>query len=122
MYDQEKIEAFISAHLAGNLYTSAPADQRRAALTMAVFDVLARTGENADRESDLFAAAVGEQAIFLLLTCGRLTTPVPEFISETVEGAGKVTYNGDYVTAFFSPRAAELCKSLQARQLQLRRG
>jgi hypothetical protein len=122
MYNQEKIETFISAHLAGNLYTSAPADQRRAALTMAVFDVLARTGENVDRESDLFAAAAGEQAIFLLLNCGRLVTPVPEFISETVEGAGKVTYNGDYVTAFFSPRAAELCKSLQPGQLQLRRG
>jgi hypothetical protein len=122
MYNQEKIETFISAHLAGNLYTSAPADQRRAALTMAVFDVLARTGENVDRESDLFAAAAGEQAIFLLLNCGRLNTPVPEFISETVEGAGSVTYNGDYVTAFFSPRAMELCKALKRSSLTLRRG
>ena len=51
MYNQEKIENFIAAHLAGNLYMSAPADQRHAALTMAVFDILAHTGDNVDKES-----------------------------------------------------------------------
>lgn len=122
MSNPEKIENFISSHLAGALYTSAAPDQRRAALTMAEHDVLCHTGNAVDRESELFAAAVGEQAIFLLLNCNRLMTPVREIVSETVEGAGSVTYSKEEFRGFFSPRALELCRALKAGQLHLLRG
>lgn len=123
MSKQEKFELFISSHLAGALYTSAAPDQRRAALTMAEHDVLCHTGNAVDKESDLFAAAVGEQAIFLLLNCSRLMTPVREILSETVEGAGSVTYaSSEEFRGFFSPRALELCNALKSKQLTLQRG
>ena len=123
MSNREKFETFISSHLAGALYTSAAPDQRNAALTMAEHDVLCHTGNAVDKNSDLYAAAVGEQAIFLLLNCSRLMTPVREVISERIEGAGSVTYasSGEF-RGFFSPRAQELCDALKSRQISLQRG
>lgn len=118
----EKIEHFIASHLAGALYTSADPDQRRAALTMAEHDVLCHTGKAVDKESDLFAAAVGEQAIYLLLNCSRLMTPAREIVSETVEGAGSVTYASGEFHGFFSPRALELCNALKSGKVTLQRG
>ena len=122
MSTREKIETFISSHLAGALYTSAAPDQRHAALTMAEHDVLCRTGNAVDKESDLYAAAVGEQAVFLLLNCNRLLTPPREVVSETIEGAGSVTYADSECRGFFSPRALELCNALKSRQITLQRG
>ena len=122
MSNPEKIENFISSHLAGGLYTAAPADQQQAALAMAEQDILCKTGSGTDRNSDLFAAAVAEQAIFLLLNCNRITSPVTGIVSESVDGAGSVTYDTKERYRFFSPRALELCNAMKCPTLPLQRG
>lgn len=118
----EKIEKFISSHLAGGLYAAAPADQKQAALAMAEQDILCKTGPGADKSSDLYAAAVAEQAVFLLLNCSRIASPVTGIVSESVEGAGSVSYDTKERYRFFSPRALELCSAMKCRTLALQRG
>ena len=122
MSNPEKIESFISSHLAGGLYAAAPADQQQAALAMAEQDILCKTGPGTDRSSDLFAAAVAEQAIFLLLNCSRIASPVTGIISESVDGAGSVTYDTKERYRFFSPRALELCNAMKCPTVALQRG
>lgn len=123
MSDQKKFEEAIQQHLAGALYTSASPEQQRRALLMAERDVLSQTGMGVDREDPLFIDAVAEQTIFLLLNVDKIYSPLRDVISESVEGAGSVTYNNDSKPfRFMSLRAMELCTRLSSGSLELTRG
>lgn len=123
MSDQKKFEEALRQHLAGALYTNASPEQQRRALLMAERDVLSQTGMGVDRENPLFIDAVAEQAVFLLLNVDKIYSPLRDVISESVEGAGSVTYNNDGKPfRFMSLRAMELCTRLSSGSLELTRG
>lgn len=118
----EKIEEAVERHLAADLYHSADGGKRQKAVDMAQRDILCQTGENIDRESDLFYDAVAEQTIFLLLNLEKINAPLNDVVSESVEGAGSVTYDRSADAPLISPRALQLCRALTRKTLALKRG
>ena len=122
MSDMKKIEDAISRHLAGGLYEAASANQKNAAVAMAESDVISHTGRNVDPNDPLYIEAVAEQALFLLLNVDKLHAPLNEVASQSVEGAGSVTYNTRLPARLMSERAKELCALLGKGTLTLRRG
>lgn len=122
MSDLKKIEDAISRHLAGGLYEAASANQKIAAAAMAESDVISHTGRNVDPNDPLYIEAVAEQTLFLLLNVDKLHAPLNEVASQSVEGAGSVTYNTRLPARLMSERAKELCALLGKGALTLRRG
>ena len=118
----EKIAEAVKRHLAADVFLSAAPEQRQNAVAMAEKDILSRTGESIDRENSLFYEAVAEQAIFLLLNLQKINSPMNDVLSESVEGAGSVTYCRKTDTSLISPRALQLCSSLTRKNLTLSRG
>lgn len=110
----EQIEAAVSRHLAADLYNAATPEQRRCAIAMAERDIISQTGENIDKNSPVYFDAVSEQAIFLLLNIDKLHSPLNDVVSESIDGAGSVTYDRSRPGGprLFSSRALELCASL----------
>lgn len=123
MSDQEKFTEALAAHIAGALYSAASPDQQRSAIAMAKRDILSQTGPAVDQEDPLFIDAVAEQTIFLLLNVDKLYSPLNDLVSESVEGAGSVTYDRENrPSRFISPRALQLCCKLNTGTLPLLRG
>ena len=118
----EKIAEAAKKHLAADVFLSAAPELRQNAIAMAEKDIISLTGKNIDRENVLFHDAVAEQTIFLLLNLKKITSPRNDIVSESVEGAGSVTYSGKTDTLLISPRALQLCSSLLRKNLTLSRG
>ena len=122
MSELKKIEDAISKHLAGGLYEAASATQKKAAVSMAESDVLSHTGRNVDHNDPLYIDAVAEQALFLLLNVDKLHAPLNDVASQSIEGAGSVSYNTRFPARLISERAKELCALLGKGTVSLRRG
>ena len=122
MTDLKKIHEAARRHIAGALFTDASPQQQQSAAAMAENDILSQTGPHVDREDPLFIDAVAEQAVFLLLNIDKLYSPLNDVVSETVEGAGSVTYDRQKPHRIMSMRAAQLCCMLLPKSLELSRG
>ena len=122
MPDLKKIEEAAAQHIAGALYTRATPQQQQSAAAMAERDILSQTGPQVDKDDPLFIEAVTEQAIFLLLNVDKFYSPLNDVVSESVEGAGSVTYDRQNSHRIMSSRAAQLCCSLVSKSLELSRG
>lgn len=122
MPDLKKIKEAAAQHIAGALFTAATAQQQQSAAAMAEKDILSQTGPRVDQEDPVFIEAVTEQAIFLLLNVDKLYSPLNDVASETIEGAGSVTYVPQSTHRIISSRAALLCSQLTAKSLELIRG
>ena len=122
MIDMEKITLEISARSGSAVFAAASAGERAQAAALAEQDVLAFTGGTADWEDPLSAGAVAEQCLFLLNTQEEQNGRRSFIASETVEGAGSVTYAESRRQAVLSPRAEACCRTLLRRRNRITRG
>lgn len=123
MSELKKIEDALSKHLAGGLYFAATDSQKRSAVAMAERDILSQTGRNVDQNDPVFTDAVAEQTVFLLLNLDKLHSPLNDIASESIEGAGSITYRRDSKPArLMSVRAMQLCAMLERKTVELARG
>lgn len=122
MSDLKKIEEAISRHIAGALYTDVSPEQQRCAVAMAERDILSQTGPAVDQDDPAFIDAVAEQTIFLLLNVDKLYSPLNDVLSESIEGAGSVTYKSEKAPRMMSLRAVQLCCRLSCRTVDICRG
>ncbi|MBR7139112.1 MAG: hypothetical protein IKD44_06165 [Lentisphaeria bacterium] len=121
MSDLKKFEEAFTRHIAGDLYNAATETRKQSAVAMAERDILSQTGPDTDKEDPVYIDAVAEQTIFLLLNIDKLYSPLDDVVSESVEGAGSVTY--DRAPArIMSARAVQLCCLLTKKTLPLCRG
>ena len=122
MTDMEKIALAVAARSGAERFAAVPPAEQERAAQLALTDVLAFLGGGAaDREDPLFIGAVAEQCLFLLSTREEQSTVRAFIASESVEGAGSVTYAGSRQNALLSPRAQEYCRSLLARRNRITR-
>ena len=121
MTDMEKIARAVAARSGAERFAAVPPAEQERAAGLALTDVLAYTGGVADWEDPLFTGAVAEQCLFLLNTREEQSTVRAFIASESVEGAGSVTYAGSRQNALLSPRAQEYCRSLLNRRNRLTR-
>ena len=120
MTDMEKIARAVAARSGAERFAAVtPAEQEQAA-QLALTDILAFVGGTADWEDPLFAGAVAEQCLFVLNTREEQSTIRAFVASESVEGAGSVTYAARR-SALLSPRAQEYCRTLLARRNRITR-
>jgi len=121
MTDMEKIARAVAARSGAERFAAVPPAEQERAAELALTDVLAFIGGTADWEDPLFAGAVAEQCLFLLNTREEQSTIRAFIASESVEGAGSVTYAGSRQNALLSPRAQEYCRTLLGRRNRLTR-
>ncbi|MBO5791176.1 MAG: hypothetical protein J6S54_01735 [Lentisphaeria bacterium] len=121
MSDLNKFEEAISRHIAADLYYAATINSKESAVAMAELDILSQTGAGVDKEDPVYIDAVAEQTIFLLLNIDKLYSPLNDVVSESVEGAGSVTYDKT-PARIMSARALRLCCLLSKKTLPLARG
>lgn len=120
MSDLKKFEEALARHIAGGLYSAASPAQQRSAIAMAERDILSQTGPGTDQNSPFYIDAVAEQALFLLLNVDKLYSPLNDILSESVEGAGSVTYSRENTPSrFMSARALQLCSKLTAKTMEI---
>lgn len=121
MTDTEKIARAVAARCGAERFAAVPPAEQARAAQLALTDVLAFTGGTPDWEDPLFTGAVAEQCLFLLNTRDEQSTLRAFVASESVEGAGSVTYAGTRQSALLSPRAQEYCRTLLARKNRITR-
>lgn len=121
MTDMEKIARAVAARSGAERFAAVPPAEQERAAQLALTDVLAFLGGAADREDPLFIGAVAEQCLFLLSTREEQSTIRSFIASESVEGAGSVTYAGTRQSALLSPRAQEYCRTLLGRRNRITR-
>ena len=122
MTDMNKITRAIAGRTGAERFAEVPPAEQARAAQLAATDVLACTGGFADWEDPLFLGAVAEQCLFLLATREEQSTIRAFVASESVEGAGSVTYTAARQNALLSPRAQEYCRTLLARRNHITRG
>ena len=121
MTDMEKIARAVAARSGAERFAAVPPAEQARAAQLALTDVLAFIGGAADWEDPLFAGAVAEQCLFLLNTREEQSTIRAFIASESVEGAGSVTYSGARQSALLSPRAQEYCRTILSRRNRIQR-
>lgn len=121
MTDMEKIARAVAARSGAERFAAVPSAEQEQAAQLALTDILAFIGGTADWEDPLFVGAVAEQCLFLLNTREEQSTIRAFIASESVEGAGSVTYTGDRRSALLSPRAQEYCRTLLSRRNRITR-
>ena len=121
MTDMEKIARAVAARSGAERFAAVPHAEQARAAQLALTDVLAFIGGAADWEDPLFAGAVAEQCLFLLNTREEQSTIRAFIASESVEGAGSVTYSDARQSALLSPRAQEYCRTILSRRNRIQR-
>ena len=121
MTDMEKIARAVAARSGAESFAAVPPAEQARTAQLALTDVLAFIGGAADWEDPLFTGAVAEQCLFLLNTREEQSTIRAFIASESVEGAGSVTYAAARRNALLSPRAQEYCRTLLARRNRVTR-
>ena len=123
MISIETAVEYFQNHLLGEIFLESSPEQRQAALAMAELDIAGYLDRLPGEEERLFAAAVCEQAVYLLSHRESLTER-KVLISETVEGLGSRSYAASGgKTAVLAPRAELYLKHLGGgKRLVLERG
>ena len=121
MTDMEMIARAVAARSGAERFAAVPPAEQARAAQLALTDLLAFIGGAADWEDPLFAGAVAEQCLFLLNTREEQSTIRAFIASESVEGAGSVTYAGARQNALLSPRAQEYCRTILGRRNRIQR-
>lgn len=106
----EIIDAYFQTHLLGASWAANPEAHRIAAVAMACRDLELEIGEF-DAAGDFGAAAVAEQAIWLLAHQDELLDDASAVTGESVEGAGSRNYR-NVPRRHIAPRARPLLDQL----------